>query len=106
MGIYCSNNDMMLRNKKTNTPIQNFRMQDASEILEHFNVQLNSKLFTPFLRINKSNNNSNDSLSPDERRMLLMIGRATLALQNGVQRAHIVSPSDGALLTELFTAKE
>ena len=105
--IYCSHNDMMLRNKKTNTPIQNFRMHDASEILEHFNVQLNSKLFTPFLRINNNNNDDDDdSLSPDERRMLLMIGRATLALQNGVQRAHIVSPSDGALLTELFTAKE
>ena len=101
--IYCSNNDMMLRNKKTNTPIQNFRMQDATKILEHFNVQLNSKFFTPFLSKNKDNNNS---LSPDERRMLLMIGRATLALQNGVQRAHIVSPSDGSLLTELFTAKE
>merc|ERR1711957_1152959 len=47
-----------------------------------------------------------EELGREAMEYLLQIGWANLALERGVARAHIVAPSDGALLTELFTAKD
>ena len=38
--------------------------------------------------------------------MLVKIGWASRAIQDGVERAHIIAPSNGALIEELFTAKQ
>lgn len=114
--IYCSNHDMVLKDKDTGEAIQNFRLQDAKEILKHYNIEMNEKkFFASFHRDNNCNDKDtreqdNDNeiipISAAAQNMLLKIGWACLALGSGVDRAHIVSPSDGALLTELFTAQE
>jgi hypothetical protein len=44
-------------------------------------------------------------LEPRALELLLRLGWASLALQEGVARAHIVNPTEGALLEELFTSK-
>ena len=44
-----------------------------------------------------------DVQDPDIRDMLVRIGSCVSALRGGVQRAHILSPTQGALLQELYT---
>lgn len=110
--IYCSNHDMILKDKDTDITIQNFRLQDAQKILNYHNIQMNENEFFAMIRKDDHDDKhtieqeDDDEISTVAQNMLLKIGWATLALKNGVERAHIVSPSDGALLTELFTAQE
>ena len=90
---------MILRNKSSGEAIQNFRLRDAKTFLNYQTVKIHQDFFP-------SISSHRDFMTSDELDMLLKIAWCGVALENGVERAHIVAPTDGALLTELFTAKE
>jgi amino-acid N-acetyltransferase len=96
--IFCSDKAMILRNRSNGETIQNFRLRDAKTFLNYRTVKIHQDFFPSI--------NQKGSLSPDALDMLLKIAWCSIALEKGVERAHIVAPTDGALLTELFTAKE
>jgi len=124
--VYCANECMVLRSGETGKTVQNFRSQDARDVLAKYDIWMDSN-FLPWIgggsgRSPQSISSSSDAkegnaekeesgeeeagLSRSALEYLLQIGWANLALERGVGRAHIVAPSDGALLTELFTAKD
>lgn len=111
--VYCSNECMVLRNGETGKTVQNFRSQDARDVLAKYDIWMDSN-FLPWIGGGEATTQSSLSnteegkagLSRSALEYLLQIGWANLALERGVGRAHIVAPSDGALLTELFTAKD
>lgn len=97
--IFCSDKGMILRNKQSGETIQNFRLRDARKFLNYQNVKIHQDFFPSIQSPEKS-------MTSDSLDMLLKIAWCSVALDKGVERAHIVAPTDGALLTELFTAKE
>mmetsp|Transcript_36020 Transcript_36020/g.43021 ORF Transcript_36020/g.43021 Transcript_36020/m.43021 type:complete len:597 (+) Transcript_36020:206-1996(+) len=105
--VYCSNECMVLRNGETGKTVQNFRSQDARDVLAKYDIWMDSN-FLPWIGGGSGGNVDKEQagLSRSALEYLLQIGWANLALERGVGRAHIVAPSDGALLTELFTAKD
>lgn len=93
------NHDINLQNVRTGKTIQNFCLKDAKDILRHYNFQMSQQYVASLTTTDKD--------QPLEQiQFLFRIGWAALALQNGAERAHIVGPSDGALLTELFTPRD
>ena len=97
--IYCSNESMLLKDKNSGKAVQNFRVKDSLALLEHFEVNVHEN---HFLTVGKET----EKRSPREVAMLMKLGWATRALQDGVERAHIIAPTNGALIEELFTAKD
>jgi len=133
--IYCVSHPMTLRDVKTNKSIQNFRLQDAKNILARYQIQMSPTTFIPTMKSTEAesdtvtdtpsssspsssysdatfsyihtNTNLPPGLSSTSLDFLFTIGWASLALEYGVERAHIISSkTDGALVTELFTAKD
>ena len=98
--VFCSNNGTILRNKETKSTVQNFRLRDAHAILDHFDVNVRQNYLLTVDEENKEN------LPTGANEMLVKIGWASRAIQDGVERAHIIAPSNGALIEELFTAKQ
>ncbi|CAJ1936585.1 unnamed protein product [Cylindrotheca closterium] len=96
--VYCSNTGMVLRNKETKMTVQNFRSKDAKKILEHFNMDIRKDYFMSHV--------DTEGLAGGASEMLVKIGWACKAIRDGVDRAHIIAPSNGALIEELFTAKQ
>jgi len=108
--VYCSNDCMVLRNRETGRTVQNFRSGDARDMLERWGVWMDGN-FLPWIDPRGGagggeGEEKEEELGREAMEYLLQIGWANLALERGVARAHIVAPSDGALLTELFTAKD
>ena len=68
-------------------------------LLTHFEVNVHENYF---LTVGKET----EKRSAREVAMLMKLGWATRALQDGVERAHIIAPTNGALIEELFTAKD
>jgi len=97
--VYCSNDGMILRDGNKQKRVQNFRVKDSLALLRHFELEVHENYF---LSLGKKT----EEIDPKAVAMLLKIGWATRALRDGVERAHIISPTRGALIEELFTAKE
>ena len=103
--VYFSSNPMVLRGStdaNSNQRIQMIQRSNALQILSHYGLKVHSK--TGFPHWGK-NANSDDNLNHDQQAMLLKMGWATHAIDNGVERVHIIDCEDGALLDELFTAR-
>ncbi|KAL3938707.1 MAG: hypothetical protein SGBAC_006440 [Bacillariaceae sp.] len=96
--VYCCNNGMVLRDKETKMTVQNFRAKDARVILDHCNMDVRKDYFMSHVDM--------EGLNEGESEMLVKIGWSCKAIRDGVERAHIVAPSNGALIEELFTAKQ
>jgi amino-acid N-acetyltransferase len=79
-------------------PIQELPLSFAQAITEHHQVKVHNTGFATF-------ETARQSLDPAAVELLLHLGWAAWGLEHGVHRAHIVNPSDGALLEELFTSK-
>ena len=101
--VFCSNSGMVLRNRETKTSVQNFRLRDARAILNHFDLDVRKNYFLTF---NEEKSRQDDQLPPGAVEMLVKLGWASRAIQDGVERAHIIAPTNGALIEELFTAKQ
>jgi amino-acid N-acetyltransferase len=96
--VFCSNNGVVLRDKESKTTVQNFRAKDARRILDHFNVDVRNDYSLAY--------EEKEDLPEGAPEMLVKIGWAYKAIMDGVERAHIIAPSNGALIEELFTAKQ
>jgi amino-acid N-acetyltransferase len=105
--VYFSTKGMLLRNKSTKNSVQNFQLSFATSLLDHYKIRMHKK---GYASVNGQTTPDEDGvmndhgISKDNLDLLLKIGWAASALKRGVQRAHIIGPNDGDLLTELFTA--
>lgn len=98
--IFFTEEEVMLRNKDFGNQVQSLRLSDANNLLQHRGVEIQKRG-----TVNVCGNDNNDK-EEDERKardMLIRIGWATAALEQGVKRAHILAPTQGALLQELYT---
>ena len=105
--IYLSNEGTVLQSKKDvdaqgnpqkGEPIQELSLSFAQSLLEYHQVQVHKTGFATF-------EHARQSLPSGAVELLLHLGWASWGLLNGVKRAHVVNPGDGALLEELFTSK-
>jgi len=83
--IYVSEGQRII-DRSTNKSVQTLRLREARKIISFF-----------------SNSNSSETRKHHMKKMLEMLSQSVRALSKGVQRAHIVEPTNGALLKELFT---
>lgn len=99
--IYFAIQGTAFRNKETGKVVQNLRISDARNLLEHYHVKLHAK---GFASVDPSRFGDEDEVvAPAVVETLLKVGWAMSALEKGVRRAHIIAPSNGALLQELYT---
>lgn len=96
--VYLSSNGTVLRRKEARKTMQEIPLKFAKSLLKHFGVHVNQAGFAAFQR-------ASDDLSPGAVELLLHLGWSAWALDQGVNRAHIVNPGDGSLLEELFSTK-
>jgi amino-acid N-acetyltransferase len=96
--VYMANEGSVLKKKGEDHPLQEFPLSFAKSITDYHNVQVHNTGFATFEL-------ARQALDAASTELLLHLGWASWALENGVQRAHIVNPGDGALLEELFTSK-
>ncbi len=104
--VYFSSNPMILRGSTDNNSkqrIQMIRRSNALQILSHCGLKIDSKTGFPHWR--RTTNFEEDNLDHDQQAMLLKMGWASMAIERGVERAHVIDCEDGALLEELFTAR-
>jgi acetylglutamate kinase len=78
--------------------IQELPISCAKAITDYHNVRVHKQGFATFEQ-------AQQNLPSRDIELLLHMGWATWAVERGVTRAHIVNPTDGALLEELFTSK-
>lgn len=97
--VYLAHEGSILHKKDggPNDIIQELPLSYAHEIVEYNNIKVHPKGFANF-------DEAREELDPRAVEFLLHLGWAGWALENGVKRAHIVNPTDGALLEELFTS--
>ena len=96
--IYMSNIGRVIRHAGQNNAIQDITLSFAKALTDHYRVQVNKAGFAIFEQARKK-------LDPGAVELLLHLGWASWAVDQGVTRAHVVNPGDGSLLEELFTAK-
>jgi amino-acid N-acetyltransferase len=93
--IFFAAKDVELRHRRNGIRIQNMRVNDSKKLLDLMDVKVHKRGF--------ANLGDNCPTEKPARDMLLKIGYAMHALDQGVKRAHIISPKHGALLQELYT---
>lgn len=96
--IYMANQGCVLRNKSDQTPVQELPLSFAESIASYHQVVCSNMGFATFQKAKEQ------LLEPAAVELLLHMAWSSWAVSRGAKRAHIVNPSDGALLEELFTA--
>lgn len=96
--VYMATHGCVLEQTETKTHIQEIPLSFAKAINREHEVEVHNTGFATFEKARKR-------LDPAATELLLHLGWSSWALQNGVRRAHIVNPGDGAILEELFTSK-
>jgi len=93
--IFFTERDVELRHRGHGKKIPHLRVKDAHNLLRHNTVNVHKRGFV---------NLGDDCPQEDaQKSMLIKIGWGMHALEQGVKRAHIISPKHGALLQELYT---
>ena len=77
--------------------MQDVTLGTVDALLQHHKVVVNKAGFASFGEAKKK-------LDAKAVELLLHLGWASWSMTQGVNRAHIVNPGDGALLEELFTS--
>lgn len=95
--VFCSKNGTVLRHQESKMMVQNFRAKDSKIILDHYNMGIRKDYYLSHI--------DTEGLDPGALELLVKIGWSYKAIQDGVGRAHIVAPTNGALIEELFTAR-
>jgi len=98
--IYMSNQGSVLSQKGQESQqfFQEVPLSFVKELTDFHNVRVHKTGFATFEHARKS-------LEPRAVELLLNLAWGAYALEQGVTRAHVVNPKDGALLEELFTSK-
>jgi len=90
----------MRKRNEENRPLQNLRLRDAKLLLNHYRIKVNRRGYATFI---PNEDGSNPIYPPPVVETLLKLGWSIDALEKGVKRAHIITPTNGALLQELYT---
>ena len=98
--VYFTEREMELRHKVHGNKIQHLRLSDARNLLNHVGLNIDRKGYSTF---HDGDTTSIKEMDPPAIDMLHKIGWSLQAIQQGVKRAHIISPKHGALLQELYT---
>ena len=93
--IFFTEKEVELRHKIHGNKIQHFRVNDSRRLLDQYDVKVHKRGF-----VNLGHRCPTDGPSQN---MLVKLGWAMHALEQGVKRAHVISPKHGALLQELYT---
>lgn len=96
--VYLSSHGTVLRKKGEEKTLQDVPVSAVKSILDYYNVKIHNAGFASF-------HEASNALELSAVEMLLHMGWASWALDQGVRRAHIVNLGDGALLEELYTTK-
>lgn len=96
--VFLSNSGTIIREKGSPKTMQEMPLKFAKLLLKHYGVLINQAGFVAFKR-------KHDSLDQGAIELLLHLAWSAWALDQGVNRAHIVNPGDGSLLEELFSSK-
>ena len=100
--IYMLEEPAHIRETSTKNEVMIIRLSEAKRLLQNFNVHVDdvggervvADPYNPFF---------NHPETSAVKEFLEKVGFSANALTNGVKRAHLVCPSDGSLLEELFT---
>ncbi|GAX19047.1 hypothetical protein FisN_8Hh271 [Fistulifera solaris] len=95
--VYMANEGSFLQ-KKNGLPLQEVPLSFVNDLVEHNHVKIFNTGFASF-------ENARQNLSSSAVELLLHLGWSAWALERGVTRAHVINPTDGAILEELFTSK-
>lgn len=95
--IFFTEQEMELRHKRGGNKIQSLRLSDARALVRYVDIDVNRKGYVLV------GDNSPTDLDRPARHLLMKMGYCIQALEQGVKRAHIISPKHGALLQELYT---
>jgi amino-acid N-acetyltransferase len=93
--IFFTEKEVELRHKEFGNKIQHLRVNDGRNLLALKDIKIHKR---GFVNIGED--------APEKkaaRNMLIKVGWSMHALEQGVKRAHIISPKFGALLQELYT---
>jgi acetylglutamate kinase len=96
--IYMAHQASVLQKKSDQSLIQELPLSFALSIASYHQVVCSNMGFATFQK-------AKDHLESSAVELLLHMAWSSWAVARGAQRAHIVNPFDGALLEELFTAK-
>jgi amino-acid N-acetyltransferase len=94
--IFFTEKETELRSTVHGKKIQSLRFSDAKALLEYSGLSINKKGFSTI-------NEGMAGKDPSTVDMLHKIGWSVEAVENGVKRAHIISPKYGSVLQELYT---
>lgn len=95
--VYMANEGSFLQ-RKDGLPLQEVPLSFVNDLVEHNDVKIFNTGFASF-------ENARQNLNPSAVELLLHLGWSAWALERGVTRAHVINPTDGAILEELFTSK-
>jgi acetylglutamate kinase len=95
--VYLATNGCVLRRQGDTNSMQDVTLGTVDALLQHHKVVVNKAGFASFGEAKKK-------LDAKAVELLLHLGWASWSMTQGVNRAHIVNPGDGALLEELFTS--
>ena len=105
--VYFSSHPMVLLGNRggggSSERIQMIQRSNANEITSHYGLHVNRATGFPYWKNDRIQRAR--QLKFHQQSMLLKMGWATHAIENGVERVHIIACEDGALLDELFTAR-
>eukprot|EP00560_Eucampia_antarctica_P009803 CAMPEP_0197828918 /NCGR_PEP_ID=MMETSP1437-20131217/5414_1 /TAXON_ID=49252 ORGANISM="Eucampia antarctica, Strain CCMP1452" /NCGR_SAMPLE_ID=MMETSP1437 /ASSEMBLY_ACC=CAM_ASM_001096 /LENGTH=640 /DNA_ID=CAMNT_0043430335 /DNA_START=140 /DNA_END=2059 /DNA_ORIENTATION=+ len=101
--VYFTVHGTAFRDKSNNKLIQNLRYSDVKNLLKHNNVKIHGKGFATIDNNNSNKDGKTVHHTPAVAETLIKLGWAMTALKKGVKRAHIIAPTNGALLQELYT---
>lgn len=96
--VYLSSYGAVLRRKGGRKTMQEIPLKLAKSLLKHYGVHVNQAGFAAFQQ-------ASNKLDAGAVELLLHLGWSAWALDQGVNRAHIINPGDGSLLEELFSTK-
>jgi len=96
--IYMSNQGSVLSQKDDRKFFQEIPLSFAKDLCDYHKVKAHNTGFANFEQ-------ARQTLAPRAVELLLNLAWSAWAIDQGVTRAHIVNPKDGALLEELFTSK-
>jgi amino-acid N-acetyltransferase len=97
--VTLANDDAVLRRKGSIKTMQEIPLGFSKALLNYYDIKVSKVGFAAF-------HTAMEKLrDPKAVELLLHIGWSSWALDQGVNRAHIVNPGDGSLLEELFSSK-
>lgn len=97
--IYLSTVGTVLRSTTTQKRMLDIPLSCSKSLTEYHGIQVHDAGFVSF-------DKAQETLDPFTVEKLLNLGWSNWSLEKGVKRAHVVGPSDGALLEELFTSMD